>query len=64
MLLYSSKRNIDYFTYIPLKPNDIKEGKFDRFNSLQLSKLKKNNMQLDSILNCKEDFSKRVMIYM
>lgn len=53
------RENIDYFTYIPLKPNDIKEGKFDRFNSLQLSKLKKNNMQLDSILNCKEDFSKK-----
>lgn len=51
--------NVDSFTYIPLKPADIKEGKFDRFNNLKLIGLKKENMQLDTFLRCIKDFSKK-----
>ena len=51
--------NVDSFTYIPLKPADIKEGKFDRFNNLKLIGLKKENMQLDTFLRCIKDFSQK-----
>lgn len=52
-------KNVDSFTYIPLKPADIKEGKFDRFNNLKLIGLKKENMQLDTFLRCIKDFSQK-----
>lgn len=51
--------NVDSFTYISLKPADIKEGKFDRFNNLKLIGLKKENMQLDTFLRCIKDFSQK-----
>lgn len=51
--------NVDSFTYIPLKPADIKEGKFDRFNNLKLIGLKKENMKLDTFLRCIKDFSQK-----
>lgn len=51
--------NVDSFTYVPLKPADIKEGKFDRFNNLKLIGLKKENMQLDTFLRCIKDFSQK-----
>lgn len=53
------KEKIDYFTYIPLKPKDIKENKFDRFKSLKLTELKKGNIRLDNLLKCTKDFSQK-----
>lgn len=53
------KEKIDYFTYIPLKPKDIKENKFDRFKSLKLPELKKGNIRLDNLLKCTKDFSQK-----
>lgn len=53
------KEKIDYFTYIPLKPKDIKENKFDRFKSLNLPELKKGNIRLDNLLKCTKDFSQK-----
>lgn len=52
-------KKIDYFTYIPLKPKDIKENKFDRFKSLKLPELKKGNIRLDNLLKCTKDFSQK-----
>ncbi|WP_295137265.1 phosphoribosyltransferase family protein [uncultured Catenibacterium sp.] len=53
------KEKIDYLTYIPLKPKDIEENKFDRFKSLKLPKLKKGNIRLDNLLKCTKDFSQK-----
>lgn len=53
------KEKTDYFTYIPLKPKDIKENKFDRFKSLKLPELKKGNIRLDNLLKCTKDFSQK-----
>lgn len=52
--------NIDCLTYIPLKPKDKREGKFDRFNSLQLTSLKnKDNIYLETTLKIIKDFSQK-----
>lgn len=50
---------VDYMTYIPLKPQDILENKFDRFANLQLERNMKDGFKLQSILKCNKDFSQK-----
>lgn len=53
------KEDIDILTYIPLKPKDIEENKFDRFSSLQLKKNMNDGLILQNILFCKKNFSQK-----
>lgn len=55
----ASIKQVDYFTYVPLKPNDIEKGKFDRFKNLKLSGLKQENIKLDNLLECTKNFSQK-----
>ena len=50
------KESIDYVTYVPLKPNDIKEKKFDRFASLTLPKCKENGLIYQKLIKCTKSF--------
>lgn len=53
------RETIDTLTFIPLKPNDFKEGKFDRFAKLKLEKNLREEYKIDSILLCKKDFTQK-----
>lgn len=53
------KEDIDILTYIPLKPKDIEEKKFDRFSSLQLKRNVNDGLTLQNILFCKKNFSQK-----
>ena len=53
------KNNIDILTYVPLKPQEITDGKFDRFASLRLIQSKQKNLHLDSIIKCTKDFTQK-----
>lgn len=53
------RESIDKLTFIPLKPNDILEQKFDRFASLKLEKNSRDGFQLENILWCKKDFTQK-----
>lgn len=51
--------NFDVLTYVPLKPQEIIDGKFDRFASLTLNQSKQKNIHLDSIIKCTKDFTQK-----
>ena len=53
------KTSIDLLTYVPMKPKDIKDKRFDRFASLKLSKVDKQGLTLKNILTCNKDFSQK-----
>lgn len=57
--LLNSITPIDILTYVPMKPKDIRENKFDRFNSLKLNKINKQGIHLTNIINCNKDFSQK-----
>ncbi|MBM6765754.1 ComF family protein [Faecalicoccus pleomorphus] len=50
---------IDYITYVPLKPQEIKDKRFNRFVSLNLIKSKKLNLNLENIIECVKDFTQK-----
>lgn len=55
----SKKYTIDILTYVPMKPNDIITGRFDRFQSLHLNKMNEMNIHLKNIIKCTKDFSQK-----
>ncbi len=55
----AQNESIDYVTYVPLKPNDIKEKKFDRFANLNLSKCKEIGLLYQPLLKCTKDFTQK-----
>ncbi len=50
---------IDILTYVPMKPEDIKTNRFDRFRSLKLNKMNKQDIHLTNIISCTKDFSQK-----
>lgn len=50
---------IDFLTYVPLKPNDIVSNKFNRFASLKLNTCSNSGLFLEKIIECKRDFSQK-----
>lgn len=54
-----SFEKIDYVTYVPLKPQDIKTKRFNRFVSLNLIQSKKSNLNLENIIECVKDFTQK-----
>lgn len=57
--LLKKNNDIDILTYVPLKPAQIKERKFDRFASLKLKNTSKSGINLISIIKCNQDFSQK-----
>lgn len=55
----NKEEKIDIITSVPLKPQDIVNNKFDRFNSLQLNKSKKIGLELKNIIECNKDFTQK-----
>lgn len=53
------KEEIDILTYVPLKPIDIEENKFDRFSSLKLERNINDGLTLQNVLLCKKNFSQK-----
>lgn len=53
------KEKIDILTYVPLKPIDIEENKFDRFSSLKLERNINDGLTLQNVLICKKNFSQK-----
>lgn len=51
--------SIDVLTYVPMKPEDLRTGRFDRFESLQLNQIKSKGIYLQNILKCHKDFSQK-----
>ena len=50
---------IDILTYVPLKPDEIKAGRFNRFESLELSRCRQENLRLRSVISCRKNFSQK-----
>ena len=50
---------IDVLTYIPLKPKDINEKKYDRFRNLKLVNSSQNGIKLQQVLGFNKDFSQK-----
>lgn len=50
---------IDILTYVPMKPEDIKINRFNRFQSLKLPKTNQKGIYLRNILRCEKDFSQK-----
>lgn len=46
-------------TYIPLKPKDINEKKYDRFRNLKLVNSSQNGIKLQQVLGFNKDFSQK-----
>lgn len=55
----NKNEHIDILTYIPLKPNEIIEGKFDRFKSLILEQSNNLGIELQSIIKCNSNFTQK-----
>lgn len=50
---------IDILTYVPLKPQDIIDNRFDRFKSLRLVHSNQLGVKLQSALKCVKDFTQK-----
>lgn len=57
--LLNNNNNIDILTYVPMKPEDIRTGRFDRFQSLKLKKVSNKGIHLQNIIKCQKDFSQK-----
>lgn len=49
----------DLITYVPLKPKDIEEQRFDRFGSIELPKIENRQLEFTKILECIKDYSQK-----
>lgn len=57
--LLNRNNPIDILTYVPMKPEDIRTGRFNRFQSLKLEKMNHQNIKLKNIVRCEKDFSQK-----
>lgn len=59
VFLLNKSTKVDFLTYVPLKPSDIAENKFNRFSSLKLNSCLKSGLVLEEIIKCNRDFSQK-----
>lgn len=52
----SYKDKVDLVTYVPLKPSQIKENSYDRFEQLRLKHCMSNDIRLEKTMLCTKDF--------
>ena len=52
----SHKDKVDLVTYVPLKPSQIKENSYDRFEQLRLKHGMSNDIRLEKTMLCTKDF--------
>lgn len=52
----SHKDKVDLVTYVPLKPSQIKENSYDRFEQLRLKHCMSNDIRLEKTMLCTKDF--------
>ena len=57
--LLMNHNDIDILTYVPQKPKQITEKKFNRFASLKLENTSKTGLELESIIKCTKDFTQK-----
>lgn len=55
LAVYKHLQSVDCITFVPQKPKDIAQQKFDRFHSLSLDSLKKS-IRVEDLFECKKDF--------
>lgn len=58
-LFVMKNEEINIITYIPLKPKDIRNNRYDRFANLNLEKCAKYGIHVQSTLICNKDFSQK-----
>lgn len=59
----NNKEPIDILTFPPLKPADLRSGRFKRFESLDLKNATLKDIKLQNILKCTKDFSQKTNDY-
>lgn len=52
----SYKDKVDLVTYVPLKPSQIKENSYNRFEQLRLKHCMSNDIRLEKTMLCTKDF--------